>query len=85
MCGTIDAAQVGVQHALFHNRPHSLTAVSALQVRCSRLLYTLCVEDSDKADKLKQSLPPGETWLCPLTFLLAPHLCIGSSAAGSRV
>ena len=30
-----------------------------LQVRCSRLLYTLCVDDNDKADKLKQSLPPG--------------------------
>ena len=27
------------------------------KVRCSRYLYTLCVKDSDKADKLKQSLP----------------------------
>ncbi|KAL6763159.1 putative 60S ribosomal protein L38 [Haematococcus lacustris] len=31
------------------------------KVRCSRYLYTLCVTDSDKADKLKQSLPPGLT------------------------
>lgn len=30
------------------------------KVRCSRYLYTLCVTDADKADKLKQSLPPGE-------------------------
>ena len=30
-----------------------------IQVRCSTYLYTLCVADSDKADKLKQSLPPG--------------------------
>lgn len=30
------------------------------KVRCSKYLYTLCVADSDKADKLKQSLPPGE-------------------------
>ena len=30
------------------------------KVRCSRYLYTLCVTDSDKADKLKQSLPPGK-------------------------
>ena len=30
------------------------------QVRCSRHLYTLCVADADKAEKLKQSLPPGE-------------------------
>jgi hypothetical protein len=29
------------------------------KVRCSKYLYTLCVADSDKADKLKQSLPPG--------------------------
>ena len=29
------------------------------KVRCTRYLYTLCVTDSDKADKLKQSLPPG--------------------------
>ncbi len=34
--------------------------VTKFKVRCSKLLYTLCVEDNDKADKLKQSLPPGE-------------------------
>lgn len=33
--------------------------VTKFKVRCSRYLYTLCVKDSDKADKLKQSLPPG--------------------------
>ncbi|KAM0690540.1 hypothetical protein Q7P36_009307 [Cladosporium allicinum] len=31
------------------------------KVRCSRELYTLVLKDSDKADKLKQSLPPGLT------------------------
>jgi len=34
--------------------------VTKFKVRCSKYLYTLCVPDSDKADKLKQSLPPGE-------------------------
>jgi len=29
------------------------------KVRCHRFLYTLILKDSDKADKLKQSLPPG--------------------------
>ncbi|RXH75929.1 hypothetical protein DVH24_042716 [Malus domestica] len=29
------------------------------KVRCSKYLYTLCVFDSEKGDKLKQSLPPG--------------------------
>ena len=33
--------------------------VTKFKVRCSRYLYTLCVTDPDKADKLKQSLPPG--------------------------
>ena len=34
--------------------------VTKFKVRCSRYLYTLCVTDADKADKLKQSLPPGK-------------------------
>ena len=29
------------------------------KVRCSKYLYTLVVSDKEKADKLKQSLPPG--------------------------
>eukprot|EP00741_Cyanophora_paradoxa_P023975 tig00021719_g23151.t1 len=33
--------------------------VTKFKVRCSRYLYTLRVTDSEKADKLKQSLPPG--------------------------
>ncbi|KAJ3186046.1 60S ribosomal protein L38 [Gaertneriomyces sp. JEL0708] len=28
------------------------------KVRCSKYLYTLVVADADKAEKLKQSLPP---------------------------
>lgn len=30
------------------------------KVRCSRYLYTLVITDKEKAEKLKQSLPPGE-------------------------
>lgn len=33
--------------------------VTKFKVRCSRYLYTLCVLDNEKAEKLKQSLPPG--------------------------
>jgi len=29
------------------------------KVRCKRYLYTLVLKDADKAEKLKQSLPPG--------------------------
>ncbi|KAL8171868.1 hypothetical protein V2J09_023672, partial [Rumex salicifolius] len=32
--------------------------VVKFKVRCSKYLYTLCVHDFEKADKLKQSLPP---------------------------
>lgn len=35
------------------------TGVTKFKVRCSKYLYTLCVQDTEKADKLKQSLPPG--------------------------
>ncbi len=35
-------------------------SVTKFKVRCSKYLYTLCVADTDKAEKLKQSLPPGE-------------------------
>ncbi|KAH7919842.1 ribosomal protein L38e [Leucogyrophana mollusca] len=34
-------------------------AQTKFKVRCSRYLYTLSVDDPEKAEKLKQSLPPG--------------------------
>ncbi|CAI7579717.1 Ribosomal protein L38e [Penicillium griseofulvum] len=34
------------------------TQQTKFKVRCHRNLYTLVLKDSDKADKLKQSLPP---------------------------
>ena len=37
----------------------SLT-VTKFKIRCSRYLYTLSLPDAEKAEKLKQSLPPGE-------------------------
>ena len=41
-----------------------------LQVRCSRFLYTLKITDKEKAEKLKQSLPPGlQVWLKAFCFL----------------
>ena len=35
------------------------TSEIKFKIRCKRFLYTLKLKDSDKADKLKQSLPPG--------------------------
>ncbi|KAI6032623.1 ribosomal protein L38e [Pisolithus orientalis] len=37
------------------------TAITKFKVRCSRYLYTLSVDDPEKAEKLKRSLPPGLT------------------------
>ncbi|WVQ83564.1 hypothetical protein IAT38_005705 [Cryptococcus sp. DSM 104549] len=35
------------------------THVTKFKIRCSRYLYTLTLDDAEKAEKLKQSLPPG--------------------------
>lgn len=44
--------------------PHGKTKTK-FKVRCSRYLYTLSIDDPEKAEKLKQSLPPGaRTALC---------------------
>ena len=43
------------------------------KVRCSRYLYTLVVTDKEKADKLKQSLPPG--------MFSKSFICIGEKFA----
>ncbi|CAB4316645.1 unnamed protein product [Prunus armeniaca] len=37
------------------------------KVRCSKYLYTLCVFDTEKADKLKQSLPPACSSMVSIT------------------
>ena len=51
------------------------------KVRCNRYLYTLILKDSEKADKLKQSLPPStfelvwvvwETWFTDYGVALQP-------------
>jgi large subunit ribosomal protein L38e len=41
-------------------KKNSTKGITKFKVRCSKYLYTLSVTDSDKADKLKQSLPPGK-------------------------
>ncbi len=49
---------------------HACRSVTKFKVRCSTYLYTLCVTDGDKAEKLKQSLPPGMLCMAP-----QPHCC----------
>lgn len=68
-----DAAPPGTTpHSPTHTRTRSPCCRAAVKikkskdvvkfkVRCSKYLYTLCVKDLEKADKLKQSLPPGLT------------------------
>ncbi|KAK5132551.1 60S ribosomal protein L38 [Meristemomyces frigidus] len=40
-------------------KKNKVTNQTKFKVRCTRYLYTLVLKDSDKADKLRQSLPPG--------------------------
>ena len=40
------------------------------KVRCSRFLYTLVITDKEKAEKLKQSLPPGMSSTCSIRCCL---------------
>jgi len=40
-------------------KKNKATNQTKFKVRCQRYLYTLVLKDSDKAEKLKQSLPPG--------------------------
>ena len=35
------------------------TRMTTFKLRCSKYLYTLCITDGEKADKLRRSLPPG--------------------------
>lgn len=41
------------------------------KIRCSRYLYTLSLDDPEKAEKLKQSLPPGAFHFLPCSLALA--------------
>ncbi|MCJ1441698.1 MAG: 60S ribosomal protein L38 [Stictis urceolatum] len=41
-----------------HIKRNKTTQQIKFKVRCRRYLYTLILKDSEKADKLKQSLPP---------------------------
>ncbi|KAB2571565.1 putative 60s ribosomal protein l38 protein [Lasiodiplodia theobromae] len=54
ICRRKDASSARIKK----NKKNSQTK---FKVRCHRYLYTLVLKDSDKAEKLKQSLPPGLT------------------------
>lgn len=40
------------------------------KIRCSRYLYTFCLGDADKAEKLRQSLPPSALPVTAACFIL---------------
>lgn len=44
------------------------------KIRCSRYLYTLRIDDPEKAEKLKQSLPPGQSLSLSSSSSLPFHL-----------
>ncbi|CAI6342034.1 unnamed protein product [Periconia digitata] len=54
ICRRKDAKSAGI-------KKNQKTNNIKFKVRCSRNIYTLVLKDTDKAEKLKQSLPPGLT------------------------
>jgi len=70
-----DASAARIKRTVLKPSPHSSTTSrtagkktssgsvtqTKFKIRCSKYLYTLVVEDSEKAEKLKNSLPPGES------------------------
>mgnify|MGYP001758707548 FL=1 len=52
-----DAKAARVKKTVLPNRE----VQTKFKLRCSRYLYTLVVDDAEKADKLKKSLPPGKS------------------------
>lgn len=50
-----DAKMARIKKTVLANR----NVQTKFKLRCSRYLYTLVVDDAEKAEKLKQSLPPG--------------------------
>lgn len=58
------------------------TSVTKFKIRCSRYLYTLLVNDAEKAEKLKQSLPPGRSSSSLLVVTIALVLAGKASKDG---
>ncbi|TCD65377.1 hypothetical protein EIP91_002741 [Steccherinum ochraceum] len=54
-----DASQARIKK-IAPSTPHGKVQTK-FKIRCSRYLYTLALDDPEKAEKLKQSLPPGLT------------------------
>ncbi|CZT18436.1 probable ribosomal protein L38 [Ramularia collo-cygni] len=52
ICRRKDASSARIKKSRVANQ-------TKFKVRCNRYLYTLVLKDNDKAEKLKQSLPPG--------------------------
>ena len=74
-CRPLPAAAGVHEPAARRSQIKKTAGVIKFKVRCSRYLYTLCVADADKADKLKQSLPPGACHGEEAVALLPCHAC----------
>lgn len=56
------------------------------KIRCSRYLYTLALDDPEKAEKLQQSLPPGASHylLFPICLVFTPRPQASTSSRSRR-
>ncbi|KAH9822153.1 ribosomal protein L38e [Melampsora americana] len=53
-----DATACRIKKSTRKTGPGTTTPVTKFKVRCSKYLYTLVLTDSEKAEKLRASLPP---------------------------
>ncbi|KAH8827252.1 ribosomal L38e protein family-domain-containing protein, partial [Flagelloscypha sp. PMI_526] len=62
IAGRKDAVQVRIKKVAKRPSPTASgkkQAVTKFKIRCSRYLYTLSLDDPEKATKLQSSVPPG--------------------------
>lgn len=63
-----DGASVGIIAARVKKslgRTPGSQPVTKFKIRCSKYLYTFVSNDAEKAEKLRQALPPSTLSLCP--------------------
>jgi len=54
-----DAKSARIKKSVIGSKKPGQKPVTKFKIRCSRYLYTLVVDDPEKAEKLASSLPPG--------------------------
>jgi large subunit ribosomal protein L38e len=80
MEGSVSESEFETDHGTLAARikKNKKTNQVKFKIRCKRNLYTLILKDSDRAEKLKQSLPPSTftttTYQCKKQWIANQHI-----------